>query len=158
MKILVTVGTTPFDALIQAADQIALAHPELQFQFQIATGDYTPAYGHSISFGDIAPMYEWADLIISHAGAGTVYQLLEEGKRLIVVPNLTRRDPHQSELAWYVEIRKFAPVCWDLVKLESIMLRIEEFPWAPYARSPFFLAEELQSLLAKSLPTAPPLQ
>ena len=41
----------------------------------------------------------WADLIVSHAGSGSILESLSLGKRLVVVVNESLMDNHQAELA-----------------------------------------------------------
>eukprot|EP00850_Spirogloea_muscicola_P018370 SM000167S02983 [mRNA] locus=s167:208575:209167:- [translate_table: standard] len=40
-----------------------------------------------------------ADLVISHAGSGSIFEALRAGKRLLVVVNEALMDNHQRELA-----------------------------------------------------------
>ncbi|KAI0064643.1 glycosyltransferase family 1 protein [Artomyces pyxidatus] len=121
MRVFVTVGSTKFDALVQAALSpsviIALkqkGYTEVVVQCgnsQIDGFDLvvTPAgwrseqEGTKITVWRFKPTLEEdfneADLIISHAGSGTILDVLRKGKPLIVIPNPTLADNHQEELA-----------------------------------------------------------
>ncbi|CAE7156122.1 unnamed protein product [Rhizoctonia solani] len=48
---------------------------------------------------ELGKHFQEADLIISHAGSGTILEVLRLPKPLIVVPNETLLDNHQVELA-----------------------------------------------------------
>lgn len=150
MRILVTVGTTPFDALIHRADKELAAH---DLKFQIADGHYKPKNGTWFRFGEISSLYDWSELVITHAGAGSVYTLLEKRKRILVVPNLERRDPHQKELARYIEVCRFAYVLWDPKKIGSSFDEAIRFQAEPYESYPFFKGEEISAVLLSSFPS-----
>lgn len=111
MKILITVGTTPFDNLIKVADeQLSQSH---ELVFQISEGGYKPKSGQSFKFtDDIEQCYLDADLIISHGGAGTIYRVLELDKKLIIVPNLDRIDHHQLDICDFMQKNNHAAI-WD---------------------------------------------
>ncbi len=47
-----------------------------------------------------------ADLVLSHAGAGTVMEALRMKKKLVVVINTLLMDNHQTELAGAMAIRR----------------------------------------------------
>lgn len=112
-EIFVTVGSTSFDDLSLAVLQesfcrkcqergffgLTLQHgksgrilpaPPQIAGFDIKTFAYAPS---------LAAQMEQADLIISHAGAGTILDALKLHKKLIVVANETLMDNHQLELA-----------------------------------------------------------
>ena len=117
--VFVTVGTTQFDRLIETIfDERSQVLATLDECFHLSklivqTGrspmpgkDHLPStieiesyqYKDSIS-NDI----EHADLVISHAGAGTILQVLEAGKPLLVVVNENLMDNHQLEIADQME-------------------------------------------------------
>ncbi|KAI9915935.1 hypothetical protein PsorP6_007545 [Peronosclerospora sorghi] len=111
MHVFVTVGTTKFDALIAALDtddcnRILVARGFTSVKMQIGHGEYIPRAsfpGLDLSFYRHDPQYKSdianADLVISHAGAGSIMDSLALQKKVIVVVNTALMDNHQIELA-----------------------------------------------------------
>ncbi len=82
MRFFITVGTTPFDDLIKTCDKLTRNFVDTEFIAQISNGSYEPSNMNYFSFtDDINSFYSNSDLIICHSGAGTVYRLLELGKK-----------------------------------------------------------------------------
>lgn len=111
-NIFVTVGTTRFDKLVASVtSKIALEWMEAQgfssLTIQYGRGEKpeSPQNFTSIKIQsyDFRPSLktdmEQADLILSHAGAGTVMEVLRMKKKMIVVINTDLMDNHQTELA-----------------------------------------------------------
>jgi len=119
--VLVTVGSTQFQNLIEEIDdknvldtlkkmgysglhvQYGSGRPPsliLQHQddpdFEITAFDYKPSLREEM---------EKADMVIGHAGAGTILEVLGMEKNLIVVPNDTLMRGHQSDIA--EELQKY---------------------------------------------------
>ncbi len=148
MKIFVTVGTTPFDQLIKYVDQNITK--EQNIVFQIAKGEYKPANFPYFAFTDeIDLYYKTADLVICHAGAGTIYNLLELKKKIIVVPNLERADPHQKELASYIEKNNYGIVCWNINKINELIIKARNFKFNSYTKEKFIGTDLLMDILKK---------
>ncbi|WP_042846703.1 PssE/Cps14G family polysaccharide biosynthesis glycosyltransferase [Providencia rettgeri] len=148
MKILVTVGTTNFDRLIKAIDNIALYRKDLEFIFQIADGKYNPLNGFSFEFSkNIYEYYHSSDLVISHAGAGSIYSLLEIQKKTIIVPNLDRKDNHQIDIAKFIEQNKFAIVNWNLSSIEDQIDQSLTFNFNHFKKDPFFRYQDISNLI-----------
>jgi len=119
MRVLVTVGSTKFDALVGAA----LSQPVLDALTQKGYSDVVVQCGNSqvdwlgptdgernvhrhglnISLWRFKPSlegeYDAADLVVGHAGSGTILDVLRRGKPLIIVPNPTLLDNHQEDMA-----------------------------------------------------------
>lgn len=142
MNIFVTVGHTRFDSLFKQIDRIC--RDEWHFVSQIYDGTYIPKCGEHFAYTqEIARYYEKADVVITHAGAGTVYSLLEMGKTIIVVANSDRIDTHQDDLIRYVEESNFAQVCRDLSELEGLLLNTTGFVAKEYRTEAFSGAEDI---------------
>ncbi|EKM55600.1 glycosyltransferase family 1 protein [Phanerochaete carnosa HHB-10118-sp] len=122
MRAFVTVGSTRFDALVQRAlsDAVLDVLRTAGYSTVIVqcgnsdfdTGSYTQngeSWTRALEGGGAIEVwrfkasldeeYKQADLVISHAGSGTILDVLRLQKPLIVVPNSTLLDDHQQELA-----------------------------------------------------------
>ena len=119
--VLVTVGTTKFDALVKAVDSADVAHAlvargytrlviqkgmgkhQIQTLVPVGSLDNQLSNGLQVQVFEFAPSLaenmQAADLIISHAGSGSIFEALRLRKPLIAVPNAILMDNHQAELA-----------------------------------------------------------
>ncbi|XP_029411885.1 putative bifunctional UDP-N-acetylglucosamine transferase and deubiquitinase ALG13 isoform X4 [Nannospalax galili] len=108
----VTVGTTSFDDLILCVSarenlQIFRSLGYNRLVLQIGRGKVVPEPFSTESFTLDVYRYkeslkedlQQADLVISHAGAGSCLETLEKGKPLVVVVNEKLMNNHQLELA-----------------------------------------------------------
>ncbi|XP_075795300.1 uncharacterized protein LOC102450756 isoform X3 [Pelodiscus sinensis] len=110
-SVFVTVGTTCFEELIAVVStpetiQILQSLGYSRLVLQVGGGAAptplrTPAFTLEVfRFREsLAEEFQRADLVISHAGAGTCLETLEKGKPLLVVINEKLMNNHQLELA-----------------------------------------------------------
>jgi len=152
VSVFVTVGTTSFDQLIEAVDNGE--HASTAF-LQIADGDYRPVHARwcrMLPGIDVA--IERADIVVCHAGAGTVFGLLQAGLVPIVVPNLFRRDKHQAELGRWLARRRYAIVASGPDEVNDRIARYAELAaaCAPFDTPRFFMTDRLNALVNEALP------
>jgi len=149
-KVLVTVGTTSFDGLISYLDIQSLNG--FLLTMQIGPGHYLPKNHKYFRFDYSLPdHYSEYDVIITHAGAGTVFSCLERGLKLIVVPNLERLDPHQLELSNYLEKKNYALVAKELTQVQKLLEIVHDFQPTTYKSKKFFKVSEIRSFLINAL-------
>lgn len=143
MKILVTVGSGCFNQLIEAVDR-QLNNPSYEVLCQVASGGYQPKNHRFYEFkDDFKSDLLAADLVITHGGGATVFELLECRKKTVVVPNLFRVDSHQLDLAEYIEREKLAVVCRDLSNLASAVEQCIVAELETYQKEPFFMGNSV---------------
>lgn len=153
MTVLVTVGTTRFDALTQAADSVDFLHaleskgytrlimqigssqyvphiicPHSDPDSESDRGEYTsPETGFRVEWFRYTPslkaVMSECSLVISHAGAGSIFETLSEGIDLIAVPNKDLMDNHQADLSSHLKSQGYL----DMATPESLCRVVKDF-------------------------------
>ncbi|KAF5365794.1 hypothetical protein D9758_003248 [Tetrapyrgos nigripes] len=169
MLAFVTVGSTRFDSLVNRVLSTPVlsslrnqGYSELVVQCGNSDFDYAHLLQHqtscdidkdgvSIQLWRFKPSlqdeYERARLVISHAGSGTILDVLRMKKPLIVVPNPTLLDNHQEELASALEdmgyLRSSTPSSLDTTIQTFDPSSIQSFPQLEGSRFRNILDEEM---------------
>lgn len=124
--IFVTIGTQePFDRLIEAMDLISLKYG-LEVVAQVSTRSKLQIKNMKrldfISPTDFENLFNEAELIIAHAGMGTIISALVKQKALIVLSRekklMEHRSDHQIATAKYLEELGLLNVASDIEELE----------------------------------------
>jgi beta-1,4-N-acetylglucosaminyltransferase len=137
MNIFVTVGHTHYNALFKAVNE-QLSPDKYKIVNQISEGTYTPDNHKYFKYSSqVQDEIKKADLVITHAGAGSVFNLLEISKPTLIVPNFDRIDNHQKDLADFVTKNNYACVCNDLTQLEDYVLKSVNRSFSQYQKNNF---------------------
>lgn len=148
MKIFITVGTTPFDKLIKYCDQhIDSSAHEVRAQIS-NLAIYKPASFEYFEYTrEVVKLYEWADVVIAHAGSGTLFQLIEMGKKCIFVPNNIHKDNHQNDLCRFVADNDYAYVLNDYEQLCNQLRDINSHQFNRYQKQQSDIAGFITKIL-----------
>lgn len=127
--IFITIGTQePFDRLVKAMDEIALAFPNQEFIAQISNTLYKAKNLKTKTFlepSEFNKLFEEAELIVSHAGMGTIITALQFGKPIIVMPRKSNlgehRNDHQMATAKKMDNLGYIHVAYDELELKTLM-------------------------------------
>ena len=100
LEIFVTVGTQlPFDRLVGAVDAWAARRPEASVFAQIGDGraPHHAAHARDLHPADFAGRLANADVIVAHAGMGTILTALDLGKPVLVMPRRADLGEHRND-------------------------------------------------------------
>lgn len=108
--IFVTVGTQlGFDRFISIVDEWAAENSGVSVFCQIADGSYLPSackYVRSIPADEYRRYFEEADVVVSHAGMGSIITAFDYSKPLIVFPRQLKYCEHRNDHQ-VATVRKF---------------------------------------------------
>jgi UDP-N-acetylglucosamine transferase subunit ALG13 len=151
VRVFVAVGTTEFDALVEAIDRLA---PTLgaEVTVQIGHGRYEPRNCRYFRLApSLEPYYEWADVVVAHGGFGITMEVLRKGKKLISLSNPDRYDEHQSDLLGTLEAEGYLAWCRDLAQLPALLSRIQEMQFKPYVPPECHIHTVIADFLARTV-------
>jgi UDP-N-acetylglucosamine transferase subunit ALG13 len=99
--IFLTVGTQlPFERLIKCVDLFCQHNHNIQVVGQISMSSYTPKnfeYHDTLSIPEFSALFEQSDLVISHAGMGSILTALCAAKPILIMPRLTKYKEHRND-------------------------------------------------------------
>lgn len=145
--IFVTVGTTEFDALVQAADQLAAAGQDVTIQ--IGKGLVEPVHAMWFRFApSLDPYYDAADVVVTHGGLGTVSEVLQRRVPLVGVSNPDRYDRHQDQILQAMETAGHLVWCRDLADLPQAIQQARHRELVPYVQPVSRIGAVIREFLA----------
>lgn len=99
--IFLTVGTQlGFDRLVKAVDQWAKKNPEVVVFGQIGMGEYLPKYfkySRLLDPHSFSSVYLKSNIVVGHAGMGTIINCLVDSKPVVVMPRLVEFGEHRND-------------------------------------------------------------
>jgi UDP-N-acetylglucosamine transferase subunit ALG13 len=90
----------PFDRLIRCMDEWAAATGEVDLLAQIGTGDFVPRHmrhQRRLSHADFAAAMAAAEIVVAHAGMGTVITAGRFGRPLVLLPRHEEWGEHTTD-------------------------------------------------------------
>lgn len=128
--ILVTVGTQlGFDRLISAIDALAPNLPA-PVVAQVGSGSYVPKYMEAralIAPADFEDLARASQMIVGHAGTGTILMAARFEKPLVMLPRQAslgeHRNDHQIATANAFATRAGVFVAWDVQDLDGAIMK-----------------------------------
>ncbi len=144
MKVLVSIGSMvekKFTRLFKAIDELCEEGilDGSQVNAQVGFDNYCSKYYKCFDMipdDDFKKMIDEADLIITHAGTGTVTSSIKKGKKVIIFPRMAKYDEHyddhQLELAELFTAQGYVLQARTKDELRTCILGIDSFTPNPF--------------------------
>jgi UDP-N-acetylglucosamine transferase subunit ALG13 len=137
--IFVAVGTQlPFDRLVKAVDQWAGTHHRKDVFAQIGPSHYRPVHLEWREFVDAHEFKQRvaaAEVVVAHAGMGSIITALELGKTIIVMPRRAdlneHRNDHQLATARQFQAQGRISVAFDEAELTARLEALDQIKAPP---------------------------
>ncbi len=143
MNIFVTVGTTRFDSLVKRVARDPFFY-ENECTIQVGPGGLLYDGFEVFEYTDnINEYYERADVVVTHAGADSIYHILGLRKSLVIVPNSDRMDKHQYDIATFMQTNGYALSVFNLDGLTEAVQTAARATFRPFERNVFFAGTDI---------------
>ena len=143
--IFATVGTGSFDALVKRMDQLA---PSLKEEVVIQRGDgeYTPKNCKHFTYKQsLTEEFRKAKIVVTHGGAGTLFELVGMKKRVVAVPNLD--GVHNPDIVIKLSEDRHILWCENLEHLNTYIQRAKTEKFKKYSAPKCTIQNEIKRFL-----------
>ncbi|MDF2013284.1 PssE/Cps14G family polysaccharide biosynthesis glycosyltransferase [Priestia megaterium] len=157
--ILVTVGTQNFSfgRLLKMIDELIIEEVIIDpVVGQIGYSLYEPTHYSSFNFNPESEMKELigkADILITHAGVGTITSALQLQKRVIVVPRLKEYgehvDNHQLEIAEAYHQKGYIAIAHTKEELSYLLKNIDNINFKQYVPEKSTILSSIEDFISK---------
>lgn len=143
--IFVTVGSmAPFDELIMKVDKLAENRVISDVMVQLGNGSYIPKNTEWFRFkDDLKPFYRSAEFIITHNGAGTLFEILSIGRKAIAVSNPHTIQWENKDIMIKLSEKGYILSCQDPDHLEESISQVKNWTPKEYREQPCMIGEEI---------------
>lgn len=155
MRIFVMFGTQDkrFDRLMDAIMQSNLINDhDIYMQLGYTNGNYEKVhYQQYYTEEELVNQIELADVILTHAGVGSIVSCLKLNKPTIVVPRLGKykeqNNDHQVQIMKRYQEQGYIIALEDLSLLEQTVLEAKTFKTKPYQADKQGIVEEIKDFI-----------
>jgi beta-1,4-N-acetylglucosaminyltransferase len=148
--IFVTVGSmAEFDSLVEAIDKIASKLNE-KIIMQIGNGKYIPKNCEYFRYNkNLSKYMKKANLIITHGGAGTIFEILRYRKPMIGIENVDVNGSHQWDILSKLEDKNYIIWCKNLEDMERYIIKAKKMKFDKYVQPKCTIHEHIKTFLEK---------